>query len=365
VNYQHWFGITDGRFGYGAMVNGFLNNVPKGVRLSDRASVAVHMGVPFVIKGFYEGVHKVNFTMWETDEMHPRFIPWLKQYDQVLVPCHHNVELFSRYHRNVNRVPLGVDGKIWRKIARPENPKFRIHAGGSLWKRKGLDLVIEACKRLPFEHELHIKLAPHARDHGDLSGIPNTIFHREWMTLDEQVEWFNLADVWVAPARGEGFGLMPAQAIACGVPTIVTATSGQAEFAHLATAVIPHRAVPSGGPGKWDQADPADIRAAIIDHHDRLVAHRVKAAENAAKIVDEFSWDKASAALVDAVPAGKLLKDEQFVPIHIEMQMQVNRPVTSSINSTTYRFVPGQTYTVNEGVFQVLWDAGYVLKEAL
>lgn len=91
----------------------------------------------------------------------------------------------------------------------------------------------------------------------------------------------------------------------------------------------------------------------------------MKAAENAAKIVDEFSWDKASAALVDAVPAGKLLKDEQFVPIHIEMQMQVNRPVTSSINSTTYRFVPGQTYTVNEGVFQVLWDAGYVLKEAL
>ncbi len=93
------------------MVNGFLNNVPKGVRLSDRASVAVHMGVPFVIKGFYEGVHKVNFTMWETSEMHPRFIPWLKQYDQILVPCHHNVELFSRYHRNVNRVPLGVDGK--------------------------------------------------------------------------------------------------------------------------------------------------------------------------------------------------------------------------------------------------------------
>ena len=365
MNYQHWFGITDGRFGYGAMVNGFLNNVPKGVRLSDRASVAVHMGVPFVIKGFYEGVHKVNFTMWETSEMHPRFIPWLKQYDQILVPCHHNVELFSRYHQDVKRVPLGVDGKVWRKLPRPENPKFRIHAGGSLWKRKGLDLVIEACKRLPFDHELHIKLAPHARDNPDLLGIPNTTFHREWMTLDEQVEWFNKADVWVAPARGEGFGLMPAQAIACGIPTIITATSGQAEFAHLATAVVPHSHRPSGGPGKWDEADPSDIRDAIIDVHDRLVARRVEAAEKAARMVEEFSWDKASAALVDAVPKGKLLTEEKFVPITIQMKLQVNRKVVSSVNSTTYTFEPGKDYMVPEGVFQVLWDAGYVLKESL
>jgi glycosyltransferase involved in cell wall biosynthesis len=365
VNYQNWFGITDGRFGYGSMVNGFLNNVPKGVKLSDRASVAVHMGVPFAIKGFYENVHKVNFTMWETSEMHPRFVPWLPQYDQIIVPCHHNVELFSRYHPNVKRVPLGVDGKIWRKIARPENPKFRIHAGGSLWKRKGLDLVVEACKRLPFDYELHIKLAPHARDHPDLSGIPNTIFHREWMTLDETVEWFNLADVWVAPARGEGFGLMPAQAIACGVPTIITATSGQAEFAHLATTVVPHSHRPSGGPGLWDEANPKDIRDAIVDVHDRLVAHRVQAAANAKLIVDEFSWKKASAALAEAVPKGVLLTDEKFVPIELQVQMRVNRPVVSSVNLTTYRFEPGVDYTVTEGVFQVLWDAGYVLKEAV
>jgi glycosyltransferase involved in cell wall biosynthesis len=347
------------------MVNGFLNNVPKTIKLSPKASVAVHMGVPFAIKGFLQGQHKVNFTMWETDEMHPRFIPWLKHYDQIVVPCHHNVELFSRHHPNVKRVPLGVDGTVWRKLPRPENPKFRIHSGGSLWKRKGLDLVIEACRRLPFEHELHIKLAPHARDNPDLSGIPNTTFHREWMTLDEQVEWFNQADVWVAPARGEGFGLMPAQAIACGIPTIITATSGQAEFAHLATTVVPHSHRPSGGPGKWDEAEPSDIRDAIIDVHDRLVAHRVESAKKAAQMVEEFSWEKASAALVEALPKGKLLTEEKFEPITMQVKFQVNRKVVSSVNSTTYTFAPGKDYTVPEGVFQVLWDAGYVLKESL
>jgi glycosyltransferase involved in cell wall biosynthesis len=363
VNYQHWFGITDGRFGYGSMVNGFLNNVPRGIKLTPKASVAVHMGVPFVIKGFLEGQWRVNFTMWETTEMHPRFLPWLPQYDQIIVPCQHNVDLFSQHHRNVVRVPLGVDGKVWRSQKRTENPRFRIHAGGSLWKRKGLDLVIEACKKLPFDHELHIKLAPHAKDHPELSGIPNVTFHRDWMTQEQQVEWFNQADLWVAPARGEGFGLMPAQAIACGIPTIITATSGQKEFAHLATGVVSHRAVPSGGPGKWDEADVKELRDMIIDHHDRLIAHRLIAADNAKRMVDEFSWQKASDALVAALPVGVMLKEEKFNPIHIEMPMRVNRRVTSQINNDTFKFEPGVTYTVNEGVFQVLWDAGYVVKE--
>ena len=54
MNYQHWFGLTDGRFGYGSMVNSFLDNVPRGVTLNPRASTAIHMGVPFACKGFLE-----------------------------------------------------------------------------------------------------------------------------------------------------------------------------------------------------------------------------------------------------------------------------------------------------------------------
>ena len=144
MNHQHWFGLTDGRFGYGSMVNGFLNNVPKTVSLNAKASTAVHMGVPFACKGFLNGQWKVNFTMWETDELHHRFVAWIPQYDQIIVPCEHNVEVFSRHHRNVSYVPLGVDGKLWRPIPQPANQKFRIHGGGSLWKRKGLDILVEA-----------------------------------------------------------------------------------------------------------------------------------------------------------------------------------------------------------------------------
>ena len=365
MNYQHWFGITDGRFGYGSMVNGFLHNVPRGIKLTPKASVAIHMGVPFAIKGFLEGQHKVNFTMWETDEMHPRFIPWLKQYDQILVPCHHNVELFGRYHDNVAFVPLGVDPKVWVSQKRTANPRFRIHAGGSLWKRKGLDLVVEACKRLKFDHELHIKLAPHAKDHPDLLGIPNVTFHRNWMTQDETVAWYAQADCWVAPARGEGFGLMPLQAISMGIPTIATATSGQGEWSHLANIVVPHRKVPSGGPGRWDESDPTDIAAAITQIYNSHASALEQAAKSAQLVREQFTWKQAGEKLAAAVPKGELLETEKFIPIDVKVRVRVNRNVTSQINDKTYRFEKGQDYHVGEGVFQVLWDAGYIAKEEL
>lgn len=365
MNHQHWFGLTDGRFGYGSMVNGFLNSVPRSVTLNPRASTAIHMGVPFACKGFLDGQWKVNFTMWETDELHHRFIPWLPQYDQIIVPCEHNVEVFSRHHRNVSYVPLGVDGKIWKPVPQPANQRFRIHGGGSLWKRKGLDILVAACRLLRFDHELHIKLAPHARDNPPLDTMPEVVFHREWMSMDNQLAFFNQADLWVAPARGEGFGLIPLQAIACAKPTIITATSGQAQFAHHASHVVSHKPAPSGGPGRWDESDPRELAEAITDCYKNLSRWQAEAAAKRDAAVKEFSWVNASRALAAAVPAGELLEDAKFVPLDAKIRFTVNRPVESSINTTTYKFVPNQEYVESEGVFEVLWHAGYIERHLL
>ena len=363
MNYQHWFGLTDGRFGYGSMVNSFLDNVPRGVTLNPRASTAIHMGVPFACKGFLEGQWKVNFTMWETDELHHRFIAWIPQYDQIIVPCEHNVEAFSRYHNNVSYVPLGVDGNVWKPVPQPANQRFRIHGGGSLWKRKGLDILVEACRLLRFDHELHIKLAPHARDNPPLETMPQVVFHREWMSMDEQVAFFNQADLWVAPARGEGFGLIPLQAIACAKPTIITATSGQAQFAHLATHTISHKPAPSGGPGRWDESDPQELAEAITDCYNNYSRWQADAAKKREAAVIEFSWKKASEKLAAAVPAGELLKDRKFVPLEVSVAFRVNRTTEASVNGRSRTFVPGVDYRDTEGVFEVLWHAGYIAKE--
>jgi glycosyltransferase involved in cell wall biosynthesis len=319
------------------------------------------MGVPFSVKGFLDGQWKVNFTMWETDVLQHRFVAWMPQYDQILVPCEHNVELFSKHHHNVKHVPLGVDCDVWRPMYREPNPVFRIHGGGSLWRRKGLDILVEACRLLKFPHELHIKLAPHAKDNPPLNTMPQVTFHRQWMSQEDAVRFFNQADVWVCPSRGEGFGLIPLQAMACGIPTIITATSGQAQFAHLATGVVPHRKAPAST-GMWDEADPSELAAEITRHYQNQQEMRTLAANNRGLIREQFSWVLASQKLAAALPQGELLGDAKFAPIDLTVEFMVNRATEASINSRTYRFVPGVRYVEREGVFEVLWRAGYIDK---
>jgi hypothetical protein len=192
--------------------------------------------------------------------------------------------------------------------------------------------------------------------------MPEVQFHRYWMSQDDQLQFFNQADLWVCPSRGEGFGLIPLQAIACGKPTIITATSGQAQFAHHALDVLPHWKSASGGPGRWDESDPHALAEMITYHYNHFEAAKQVAASKRDAAVTEFSWLKASQKLAAAVPKGHLLTDHKFVPIECKVQFEVNRATDASVNGKEFRFSPGVKYVESEGVFEVLWHAGYIDK---
>ena len=173
------------------MYDNMIRFVPDDITLHEHADVMVNMLQPYQIKGFYKGQHRTCFTMWESTELHPRGALWIRFYDQILVPCDHNVELFLRYHKNVKKVPLGVDHKVWKATPRPENKRFRFHAGGSQWLRKGLDIVLEAFKRADLDAELHLKPNPEAHGVPPLILPDNVFMHRHWFTQDETVKFFN------------------------------------------------------------------------------------------------------------------------------------------------------------------------------
>jgi glycosyltransferase involved in cell wall biosynthesis len=360
VNYQNWVGVNDPKYGYGSMLKGFVDHVPDGVTLNKKASVEVYMGVPYVKGSWLEGVHRVCFTMWETDKLPGDFLRWLGQYDQILVTCQHNVELFSRHHDSVSYVPLGVDQTFWKPVKEPASGPFRFHAGGSLWGRKGLDVVIEAFRRLGIpDTELHIKIAPHAKDVPTAPPPKGVTFHRQWMTLEQQRDWFQQGHVYVAPARGEGFGLMPLQAIASGIPTILSDTSGQKQFAHLATGVIPVKSVRSPLGGNWDEPDVRVLTELMRDHYDRWQDHRQKALNTISR-VGEFSWESAARKLVEAVPEGHLIKHNRTVEPDVMVRATFLRDVKADIGKHHYRFKKGETAMLTEGVHQVLYDAGAI-----
>lgn len=355
MNYQNWTGVGNPKIGYGSMLDGFLKAAPKNVTFHDKASVMVHMQLPESVKGWWNGTHRVLFTMWETDMMHNMFKPWFNQFDQVLVPCEDNLELFSKYHPDTTYVPLGVDTKFWARnyTGRPEKTggKFRFHAGGSLWRRKGLDLVVQAFNNLKLpDAELHIKAAPHAFDTPKDKLGPNIYLHRKWMSLEEQRDWYAQADCFVAPARGEGFGLMPLQAISMGIPTIVSYSTGQKQFSHLATGVVPCGKSQAETCGHWDEPNLRELEELMKAHYQ--TAHKVPAG------VQQFDWSKSTAKLLAAIPPGKLLDTDEWVLPDIKAQVRALRPVKATIGNEQIVLQRGQVTSVSLGVFQVLSDSG-------
>lgn len=359
MNYQYWHGFTDQRFGYGSMLSGFLDNLPDDVVIDSKASVNVHMGVPFSIKNWYKDQYRVCYTMWETDKLPPKFVRWISQYDEILVPCMHNVGVFYEHHPKVNYVPLGVDTDWWTPQPRQEKNVFRFQAAGSLWMRKGLDKVVEAFERLKLpDAELHIKAAPHARDVP--RDMPEGVFlHRQWMTKEQQRDWFNQADCFVAPARGEGFGLIPLQAIALGIPTIVTATSGQEQFSHLATSVVSTRKQECFMGGRWDEPNLEQLMQLMKFHYHHRSNLMTEARSNAAR-AEQFSWKMAARKLADHLPGGRLLKETEIQEPNVLFDMEVKYECACEINGKRWDFVPGKTYKVPEHIYEIMFAGGSI-----
>lgn len=357
MNSLSFSGYTDPRFGYGSMYWGFRDSLPKTVQVVDSASVTVHMSVPSTVKGWWDGQFRSLFTMWETDELPSDFRKWVGQYDRVLVPCQHNVELFGRYHDDVVAVPLGVDHSVWLPSHDPSGP-FKFVAGGSLWMRKGLDIVVEAFHRAGLgDAELHIKAAPHALDVPKRRLGDRVFLHRLWMSVEDTVAFYRSAHCVVAPARGEGWGLMPLQAIAAGIPTILSDTSGQSEFKDVATLVVPTAKKKSNTIGYWDEASVDDVAEAMREIHRDWVFYRDVALGMATKS-KKYSWQKASQKLVRALPTGVEIEPSTWVNPDVSYRVRAVRPVKADIGLVRWIMTPGEEYTVPHGVFQVLYDSG-------
>ena len=360
MNYQSWQGFPDPKLGYGSMLQGFKDSLPKTVKLDDSASVHVHMQVPYACKGWLEGQHRVLFSMWETDVLPANFRRWLEHFDQIVVPCQHNVELFSQFHNDVSYCPLGVDHKFWKPLGEPNNGVFRFHGGGSLWYRKGLDVLVKAFNALKLpDAELHIKAAPHAQDTPTQKLGDKIFLNREWMTPEEQRTWFNQADCFVAASRGEGFGLMPLQAIASGIPTIISDSTGQAQFSHLAFGVVPCGKSKAESTGQWDEPNQKVLEELMMEAY----RNRGSIRQTAISRVTEsraFSWSKATTRLLSLIPEGTLLDNPEFVAPDIKVEIQVVRKVNADIGSEHYFLLPGKTYVVPENVHQVLVDSGAI-----
>jgi glycosyltransferase involved in cell wall biosynthesis len=151
-----------------------------------------------------------------------------------------NPALVSRYHLEGKRVLM----TLGRVVAAE--------------RYKGFDEVLEVLPDLDADVSYVIagggNDVPRLQRKAARLGVTDRVVFTGLFPDEEKADLYNLADVYVMPSRGEGFGFVFLEALACGVPVIASRLDGGRE------------AVREGALGQLvDPTNPAEIRLAILD----------------------------------------------------------------------------------------------------
>jgi glycosyltransferase involved in cell wall biosynthesis len=159
-------------------------------------------------------------TVSESDVRHE-----LKDYevaDRIVVPSKHVAQSFVEYgipEIRLFRNPYGVDLSMFGTT---ESPKVRptLLIVGTWCYRKGCDLLVEALEGTSYQ-------LLHAGSIGDCS-FPNNENFKSFGFVDQSKlkPIYAQAHVFILPSREDGFGLVLAQALACGLPVVCSDRTG-------------------------------------------------------------------------------------------------------------------------------------------
>jgi len=171
---------------------------------------------------------------WETTVVPKSWIGKINGFDGLLVPCKQNIEDFknSGIKIPIELIHWGIDPDKFYPLTRPDRPVFTFGSLGALSIRKGTDLLIAAFKEA-FPNEKDVKLICKTSYNTYPFGAKDDRIEVQMTPVSNQeliTDFFQKIDCFVFPTRGEGFGMTPLEAMATGVPAIVTGWSGPVEY---------------------------------------------------------------------------------------------------------------------------------------
>lgn len=338
--------------------------------MSSPASTVVWVKIPPQVHRWLGNQRPCIFTMYETTELPVQFRA-LSSFDTVIVPCAANVESFSKWHRNVKRVPLGVDDR-WEFRYRPVDGPFTFLTSGHT-KRKGTDVTVAAFQAaFPDNPDVRLVVkAPKTDDWLRRVDDDRISIVTGYLTADDELDLYGSSHCYVGLSRGEGFGMMPLQAIRSGLPTIISEGHGHDEFSYLAAATVPTTLVPAddytlyGWAGDWWEPDLDAAVGAMRDMYDNYDRHLASVIARSDHVADSFTWEHTATALVDAlggydtlgtVPPTTTIRR----PDPLLVKFRVNRRVNATIGDYNVRFVPGEDYWHTINVRDVIDAAGFL-----
>lgn len=202
------------------------------------------------------GSFRVASTVWETSRIPEQELAHLEGIDQVWIPSQWGRSVLVDNGIDSDRIrviPEGVDTARFfpapHDTSCTDSRPFRFLCVGKWEQRKGIDILLRAWCQAFLPHE-NVELALHCHN----PHLPNFQLEKALDALklpphapilpshpchDHRMgDVYRNSDAFVLPTRGEGWGLPVIEAMACGLPVVVTNYSAPLEYANSTNAFL-------------------------------------------------------------------------------------------------------------------------------
>jgi glycosyltransferase involved in cell wall biosynthesis len=306
---------TNNGYGYASYhIRNSLKNLGHSV---DFKNPAAKMQIDFCQPDLYQhfnGQYKIGYTPWESSSLPEGWLKRFNSVDEVWTTSEKCKEWYEEagVKKKVRVYEHGVES-IWTPKKRTARKKLKFLHLGEPAPRKGGQMTFEAFNQaFGARDDVHltIKVYGHSTirayasmvDRGgprSILGLPHEVYQNvslieDDLSTEELVELYHSHDVLVYPSWGEGFGLIPLQALATGMPTICTGAWAPYErfLGGLSLNAQEH-------PSPWPEMHPGIMYKPDIHHlielykncYDNFSFLSQKYFEQAENVHSEYNWD--------------------------------------------------------------------------
>jgi glycosyltransferase involved in cell wall biosynthesis len=200
------------------------------------------------------GKKNICFTVWSHDNYPSSWAKATYRWDEIWTPSLSNFAAIvdaGGSHKNLRLVPHGYEPDIFYPVKKEKNDKMVFGMCNAICYFKGADLAITSFLEYFNENdkvELKIMSTDFKRspDHKeDRHGVYHaqykeylrrynknikTSYIEKDSSLSEMADFYRSCDCILTPHRGDGFGLVGLEAMACGVPIIVSNYHGPKDY---------------------------------------------------------------------------------------------------------------------------------------
>lgn len=255
-------------------------------------------------------VYSIGFTFWETNRLPDSWVEDCNRMDEVWTTSKFMRDVFvnSGVTVPVYDFKLGVDPEIFFPVKRNPNRPFTFLSIGSPSTRKNSQMSVDAFIKV-FGGQEGYRLIYKSNGPADArsfsGGVRDKLNHPQIEVIDWEVSVeelgriYDCADCLLYPTSGEGWGNIPFQGIAKGIPTICTNATACEEYAHMSIPLDYEWSTDKMtglyyGAGCWAKPnfdDLCDKMLYVVNDYDKI---SIKTFESAKYINENMTWELVS-----------------------------------------------------------------------